>query len=145
MISDKLKKQRQERCQSRLNMYRSHLDKIERVTHNGPYKILDISDQTMAGKTYTNFAGHISSDITMVLRINDETAFRSAISKLRIVQQEGNNYGDMSNEEIALHIKPRDVQSLADFDRWQKALNDHDLDRLSSQIQSVDSTIDSND
>ena len=138
MISDKLKKERKARHESRLNMYRACVDCVGRVFSQGRHKILDITDQTMSDKTYTNFAGHISSDITMLMRINDETAFRSAVAKLRVIQQDGDNYGDMSNEEIALHIKPRDVQTLSDFDRWQKALNDHDFERLSPRFTNPD-------
>lgn len=139
MLSKALKKIRDAKRESRLEMYRAYDAFIPRdkVRPDGQ-KILSIVDQTLADETYRNYAGHISNDITIVLRVNDETAFRSSLAKLKLLQQEGNDYGDMSNEEIALHIKPRDVQTLSDFDRWQKALNDHDFERLSSRFTNPD-------
>lgn len=135
MLSKALKKIRDAKRESRLEMYRAYDAFIprEKVRPDGQ-KILSIVDQTLADETYRNYAGHISNDITIVLRVNDETAFRSSLAKLKLLQQEGNNYGDMSNEEIALHIKPRDVQTLAEYDRWQRALAEHDFDNLSRLI-----------
>lgn len=94
-------------------------------------KVLSPVDQTMIESGMFNHAGHLTSEITNLLRMHDETMLRSALAKLKQVQVAGNNYGDMSNEEIVARIKPREVQTVVEYDRFQSALEQMEYDRLS--------------
>lgn len=134
MLSEKLKKERELRNASRRTMYRLPFTEIPRPYVYGDRKIISPVDQTLNSQEYINFAGHISNDITIILRVNDETAMRAALSKVRLLQQSNDNFGEMSNEEIIMYIKPRNVQTLAEIEKWHTAIAEHDFDKLSSMI-----------
>lgn len=134
MVSDKIKKERLVRMAVRVNQYSSSVNPILIGPDCPQSRRLSIVDQTPGSKEFMNFAGLVTSDITMLMRMNDETMLRSALANVKILQERGDNYGDMSKEEICAHVRPRGVQTVAEFDAWQSRLSEMDYDKLVSQL-----------
>lgn len=122
-------KERLAKATSRLFQYYSHVSRPSRLMEIHGKRVLSIVDQTPGSKEFMNFAGLVTSDITMLMRMNDETMLRSALANVKILQERGDNYGEMTNEEICSYIRPRNVQTLAEFDCWFKHVDGETIEK----------------
>lgn len=134
MLDKNKLKERALRAVTRLTQYYTSVEPVKRCTAIHGKKVLSITDQTPGSKEFTNFAGLVTSDITMLMRMNDETMLRSALQNMKILQERGDNYGEMTNEEICAYIRPRGVQTLAEFDCWFKHVDSQTIDKARASM-----------